>query len=47
MKKQIIAIITGIIVAAMIVSLFFFVPWLQSQQDKEEAEVIRETQDNQ
>jgi len=44
MKKHTIAIITGIIIAIMIITFFFFVPWLQSQEDEAEYETIKEVQ---
>jgi len=44
MKKQTISIIVGIIIAIMIITFFFFVPWLQSQEDEAEYETIKEVQ---
>ena len=44
MKKHTIAIITAIIVAIMIVTMFFFIPWFSAQQDKAEIEAYQETQ---
>jgi len=44
MKKQTISIIVGIIIAIMIITFFFFVPWLQSQEDETEYKTIKEVQ---